>query len=64
MKKLLLFLMLTLSIGIAAHSQDNKDKVKKTSQRARKFITHSANTNTTKGIKQNINIMVLRTSIK
>jgi hypothetical protein len=31
MKKLLLFLMLTLSAGIAAHSQDNKDKVKKTS---------------------------------
>jgi hypothetical protein len=31
MKKLLLFLMLTLSAGIALHAQDDKDKVKKTS---------------------------------
>jgi hypothetical protein len=31
MKKLLLFLMLTFSIGIIAHAQDDKDKVKKTS---------------------------------
>jgi hypothetical protein len=31
MKKLLLFLMLTFSIGIVAHAQDGKDKVKKTS---------------------------------
>jgi hypothetical protein len=31
MKKLLFILMLTFSIGIAAHAQDDKDKVKKTS---------------------------------
>ena len=31
MKKLLLFLMLTFSIGIVTHAQDDKDKVKKTS---------------------------------
>ena len=31
MKKLLLFLMLSFSIGIVAHAQDDKDKVKKTS---------------------------------
>ena len=31
MKKLLLFLMLTFSIGIVAHAQDGKDKIKKTS---------------------------------
>ena len=31
MKKLLLILMLTLTVGIAANAQDNKDKVKQTS---------------------------------
>jgi len=31
MKTLLLFLMLTFSMGIVAHAQDDKDKVKKTS---------------------------------
>ena len=31
MKKLLLFLMLTFSIGIVTHAQDDKNKVKKTS---------------------------------
>lgn len=31
MKKLLLFLMFTLSIGIVTNAQDSKDKVKKTS---------------------------------
>ena len=31
MKKLLFLLMLTFSIGIVAHAQDDKDKVKKTS---------------------------------
>ncbi len=31
MKKLLLLLMLTFSIGIVSNAQDNKDKVKKTS---------------------------------
>ena len=31
MKKLLFFLMLTFSMGIVAHAQDDKDKVKKTS---------------------------------
>ncbi|MEO8766617.1 MAG: hypothetical protein ABI416_20110 [Ginsengibacter sp.] len=31
MKKLLFLLMLTFSIGIVAHAQDDKDKTKKTS---------------------------------
>ncbi|MEO8860073.1 MAG: hypothetical protein ABI358_01510 [Ginsengibacter sp.] len=31
MKKLLFLVMLTFSIGIVAHAQDDKDKVKKTS---------------------------------
>ena len=31
MKKLLLFLMLTFSIGLVTQAQDGKDKVKKTS---------------------------------
>lgn len=31
MKKLLLFLMLTFSIGIVTQAQDGKDKIKKTS---------------------------------
>ena len=44
MKKLLLFLMLTFSIGIVTHAQDDKDKVKKTSTGPQKvhntFSTH------------------------
>jgi hypothetical protein len=31
MKKLIIFLMLTFSVGTIAHAQDDKDKVKKTS---------------------------------
>lgn len=31
MKKLLFLVMLTFSIGMATHAQDNKEKVKKTS---------------------------------
>jgi len=31
MKKLLFLVMLTFSIGIVTHAQDNKDKVRKTS---------------------------------
>ena len=51
MKKLLLFLMLTFSIGIIAHAQDDKDKIKKTSTAPQKFTIHSASTNTTKDTK-------------
>jgi len=43
MKKLLFFVMLTFTIGIAAKAQDDKDKVKKTStpmQKVHNTVSH------------------------
>ena len=51
MKKLLFFLMLTFSMGIVAHAQDDKDKVKKTSTPTQKVHNTFSKNKKYKGYK-------------